>query len=48
MSATALTIKTESSSEEKEMWPELEGSFDILFGEGGKMLIESVGEGGVE
>ena len=50
--ATVLVINAESSFREREIWPskrpDLEGLFDILFGKGGKVSIEEVGEGGEE
>ena len=46
---TALLMSVESSPGERVIWPELEGdSPDILFGEGGKVSVEDVDEGGGE
>ena len=46
---TALLMSAESSPGERVIWPELEGNLpDILLGEGGKVSVEDVGEGGVE
>ena len=51
-SETALLTSAKSSLEVKETWPEpvagVEGSPDILMGEGGKVLAEEMGEGGGE
>ena len=49
-SETALLMSMESSSGERVIWlePEGEGSPDILFGDGGKVSAEKVGEGGGE
>ena len=43
-------MSMESSSGERVIWlePEEEGLPDILFGDGGKVLAEEVGEGGGE
>ena len=43
-------MRVESSSWEREIWlePEGDGSPDILFGDGGKVSAEEVGEGGGE
>ena len=43
-------MSVESSSQEGEIWlkPEVEGSLDILMGEGRKALMEEVGEEGGE
>ena len=45
---TALLMSMESSPGERVIWPEPDGSPDILFGDGGKVLAEEVGEGGGE
>ena len=47
---TVLLMSTESSPGERVTWPESEGDGlpDILFGKGGKVLVEDVGEGGGE
>ena len=48
-SETALLMSAVSSSGERVTWPEPEGeSPDILLGEGGKVSVEDVGEGGEE
>ena len=43
-------MSTESSLQERVIWPELEGdgSLDILIGEGGKVSVDEVGEEGGE
>ena len=45
-----MLMSVESSPGEREIWskPEGEGSPDILFGDGGKVSVEEVGEGGGE
>ena len=45
-SEMALAMSADNSSEEKKSQPELEGSLDILFGEGEKVLVEEVGKEG--
>ena len=47
---TDLLMSVESSLQEGEIWlkPEVEGSLDILMGEGRKALMEEVGEEGGE
>ena len=46
---TALLMSAVSSPGERVIWPEPEGeSPDILFGEGGNVSVEDVGEGGEE
>ena len=48
-SETALLMSAVSSSGERVTWPEPEGDLpDILFGEGGKVSVEDMGEGGEE
>ena len=49
-SEMALLMSAESSPGESVMWPEPEedGLPDILFGEGGKVLVEDMGEEGGE
>ena len=46
---TALLMSVVSSPGERVTWPEPDGdSPDILFGKGGKVLVEDMGEGGGE
>ena len=48
-SETALLMSAVSSPGERVTWPEPEEELpDILLGEGGKVLVEDVGEGGAE
>lgn len=46
-SAMALAMSAKNSFEKREIWSELEGSSNILFGEGRKVLVKEV-EGGEE
>ena len=47
-SAMALAMSAKNSFGKREIWSELEGSSNILFGEGRKVLVKEVEEGGEE